>query len=255
MAVDWTSHNSATPRSTVGFFYPPSSPTHVNFPPNDPHVPFITGKTPPIPSLPTLSAYNLHANINPHPTNSNEKFPNPPPPHPPSSPTPPPTSTPFPWRMILIFIALIPLPTLLSAIYVILGAALLSLPASLAASGAIGGVITTIPLVAGVYFLISPWSPPPPPEDFFDDTSSTTRRRYLKVEYLACVLLAISVGAFSAPIGAACLSQDAGNAAKAGVLGGIVLFVGLLALGCIGLFGWWMHTRQRLKRRSRESST
>ncbi|KAF9021087.1 hypothetical protein BDZ89DRAFT_1138260 [Hymenopellis radicata] len=152
--MDWTSHNPATPRSTVGFFYPPSSPTRVNFPPNDPHVPFVTGKTPPIPSMPTLSAYNLHANINPHPTNSNEKFPNPPLPLSPSSATSPATRRSFNWRMILIFIALIPLPALLSAIYVILGAAMLSLPASLAASGAIGGVITTIPLVVGVYFLI-----------------------------------------------------------------------------------------------------
>lgn len=167
-----------------------------------------------------------------------------------------------------IFLLYLPLPPLLSMIYMVCGHAILrqtqASPTSIynapiitsLEAGATGGIILAIPLAIILYFLLLfPTRPSTAPEDFFeDDTSSTAARQRWMHSLGICVsaLFAICIGGPSGPLGVVCLSHGAlgafvsarkilspSSAAAAGFLGGGIVGVGLFIL-CTG---WCMGRR------------
>ena len=171
-----------------------------------------------------------------------------------------------------IFLLYLPLPPLLSMIYMVCGHAILrhsqASPTSIynapiitsLEAGATGGIIVAIPLGIILYFLLlfpARLSTAPAPADFFeDDTSSTSARRRWMHNLGVCmsVLFAICIGGLSGPLGVTCLSHGAlgafvelrrllsrSSAAAAGFLGGGVIGLGLFILcagWCMGRMLW-----------------
>ncbi|KAF5319179.1 hypothetical protein D9619_008766 [Psilocybe cf. subviscida] len=156
-----------------------------------------------------------------------------------------------------IFLLYLPLPPLLSMIYMVCGHAILrqASPASIynapittsLEAGATGGIIIAIPFAIIIYFLLLfPTRPSTAPEDFFeDDTSSTVARQRWMHNLGICVsaLFAICVGGLSGPLGVVCLSHGSlgtfveaqrilspSSAVAAGFLGGGVVGLGIFFL-------------------------
>jgi hypothetical protein len=169
-----------------------------------------------------------------------------------------------------IFLLYLPLPPLLSMIYMVCGHAILrqtqASPTSIYSApiitsleaGATGGIIVAIPLAIILYFfLLFPTRPSTAPADFFEDDTSSTSARRRWMHYLGVcvsVLFAICIGGLSGPLGVACLSHGAlgsfvesrrilspSSAAAAGLLGGGVIGGGLFILcsgWCMGRMLW-----------------
>ncbi|KAH9483837.1 hypothetical protein JR316_0003315 [Psilocybe cubensis] len=178
---------------------------------------------------------------------------------------------------ILLFIFL-PVPPLLSLIYMIIGHAILraskSSPDSIFQSpllssieaGATGGVILSLPIALLLYILVIPSRPTTAPEDFFDDDNSSTLRqaRYIRrLGYVVSALLVLCIGGLAGPLGVTCLSNgtldsfvgnkkllSTGAAAAAGFLGGVIITFGALTLCIIGMATWTISMRRKHQRAS-----
>ncbi|CAA7269401.1 unnamed protein product [Cyclocybe aegerita] len=176
-----------------------------------------------------------------------------------------------PWVLLLIFL---PLPPLLSLLYMLTGHAILrrsnSSPTSIyqapllssVEAGATGGVILSLPLALLLYLLLFPSKPPTAPEDFFedDDSSMLGGSRWARYSgYAVCVFVVLCVGGVAGPLGVTCLSNgetdgfvsakkmlSTGAAASAGFVGGAVLSFAMVLLGVIGL-GLWMARMKRAR--------
>jgi hypothetical protein len=173
-----------------------------------------------------------------------------------------------PFHLLLIFL---PIPPLLSLIYIAVGHAILRVAyphldsvyrapiLSSVEAGATGGVILSLPLALLLFILLSPNAPPSTPrDDFFEDDDSIKdmQARWLQYTgYAVCVIFAFAVGGVAGPLGVTCLSSgtlDAfvdnkkmlspGAAAAAGFLGGVVLSFGTLVTLVAVFFSWtfWM---------------
>lgn len=180
----------------------------------------------------------------------------------------------YPLRPVVLLLLLsLPIPPLLSLLYLTAGHVILSQIYQSSSSsiyhipiissvevGATGGLIFSLP-VAFILYLLLFYNKKPVPDDFFDDDSVITgpTRCMTYVGYLACVLFFVGIGGIAGPLGVACLSSNpstlvipmeilsAGAAAAAGFLGGIVLSVGGLLLGLLIVFVWsfWMRRKNR----------
>ncbi|RDB22376.1 hypothetical protein Hypma_010489 [Hypsizygus marmoreus] len=195
----------------------------------------------------------------------------PPPPHPPRPPSPVnPMSAILKFRAVLLFIAFLPIPPLLSVIYILIGHSIFRRAASSiqwsapllssANAGAAGGIILTLPLALLLFILLAP--PPPAAssptreahEDFFDDDDESrvgvVQRAGSYATNIICAGLALGVGGAAGPLGVTCLGSGEhgtpvgadgrvamltpGKAAEAGIVGGVVMlggFIGVAALG------------------------
>ncbi|KDR72807.1 hypothetical protein GALMADRAFT_142539 [Galerina marginata CBS 339.88] len=176
--------------------------------------------------------------------------------------------------LVLLFLFL-PIPPLLSLTYMVTGHAILRATQSSSSpntifrspllssieAGATGGVVLALPVALLLYLLLFPLSPPTAPEDFFeDDTSSVIRgRRWVRyLGYTVSAFLLLFIGAMAAPLGVTCLSGGTldmfvgtrkilspGAAALAGLLGGVLVAFGLLALSVFAIVVWSFSTKQR----------
>jgi hypothetical protein len=173
-----------------------------------------------------------------------------------------------PFRLLLIFL---PIPPLLSLIYIAVGHAILRVvyphPDSVfrtpvlssVEAGATGGVILSLPLALLLFILLSPNTPPSNSrDDFFEDDDSIRdmQARWLRYTgYAVCVIFALAIGGVAGPLGVTCLSSgtldafvdnkkmlSTGAAAAAGFLGGVVLSFGTLVTAVAVFFSWtfWM---------------
>ena len=182
--------------------------------------------------------------------------------------------SPFHLPPAIILLAFLPIPPLLSLLYLTTGHAILgqihksSLSSiyhtpilSSVEAGATGGLIFSIPAVLLLYFFIFYNRQSSVPEDFFEDDDSVTTgsaRWMMYVGYLACILFVIGIGGIAGPLGVTCLSSDiltalvmtkkmlsVGAAAGAGFLGGVVLSAAILLLGVLATLVWsfWMRRK------------
>jgi len=182
-----------------------------------------------------------------------------------------PIPAPLHQRPAVLFVLFLPLPPLLSLLYLLTGHAILRRtnpsPTSIfnvpllasVETGATGGIILSIPLALLFFILLVPSTPPPAPEDFFEDDSSSmlSRARWTHYAKLTlCALLVVCIGAIAGPLGVTCLSGASASqfvqgkkmlstsaAAEAGIVGGAVLVCGLLAL-CVGGLTIWTCSRR-----------
>lgn len=227
-----------TPRSTVGFFYPPPSSAVPPLPPNNP----------------TISSPNndAHAPSVPLPRNSTLKV------QEKAAqevqgvlPTPwlPPTTI-FQTCILLLFF--LPLPPLFSTIYASLGRAIIGghVPVrSFAEAGATGGTILALPLALAFWILLAP-EKQSPREDFFDDDEPQTWwTRWGK--FIPCGFILVFVGVAACPLGAVCITEqdsrdlEAGKAALAALVGGLVFCGGLIIISAFALLLYWQYVRRR----------
>ncbi|KIM44333.1 hypothetical protein M413DRAFT_379401 [Hebeloma cylindrosporum] len=282
-----TGHSSSSPTAesttiepqsvtTPGFSYPPSSSHHTGSPMNSPPHPYTLGA-----SYSPTTDFSMReapstAGHTQHNTEASEF----------SAEKPPqntrtqslrrltslrekPSSLPSrPFRLLLMFL---PIPPLLSLIYMAVGHAILRAthpqPQSVfrapvlssVEAGATGGVILSLPLALLLFILLSP-NPPPSNsrDDFFEDDDSTTdmQARWIRYTgYTVFVLFVFAIGGVAGPLGVTCLSSgtldafvdnkrmlSTGAAAAAGFLGGVILSFGTLAITVALFFAWtfWM---------------
>jgi hypothetical protein len=221
--------------------------------------------------FPTRHSFHLLLRVplcrlsNPFPSSTNAK----------TSPDPQPQTLPLrtpslQLRPVVLFPLLsLPIPPLLSLLYlaagyVILGQIYKSSSSSIYHTpilssievGAMGGLIFSP--VASILYLLIFYNKRPVQDDFFDDDSViTASTRYMTYTgYLSCALLLVGIDGSAKPLGVACLSRNftvvipteilsTGAAATAGLLGGVVLSVGGLLLGILTVFVWsyWMGER------------
>lgn len=227
-----------TPRSTVGFFYPPPSSAVPPLPPNNPII--------------SSSNNDAHAPSDPLPRNSTLQV------HEKAAqevqgvlPTPwLPPRTIFQTCILLLFF--LPLPPLFSTIYASLGRAIIGgrVPVrSFAAAGATGGTILALPLALAIWILLAP-EKQSPREDFFDDDEPQTWwTRWGK--FIPCGFMLVFVGVAACPLGAVCITEEdsrdleAGKAALAGLVGGLVFCGGLIVISAFALLLYWQYARRR----------
>ncbi|KAF8953690.1 hypothetical protein BDZ97DRAFT_591177 [Flammula alnicola] len=176
-------------------------------------------------------------------------------------------------RPVVLFLLFLPIPPLLSLIYMVVGHAILrgsqSSPNSIYLSpllssveaGATGGVILSLPLALLLYLLLFPNKPSAAPEDFFeDDTSSIVGQEkwLLYAGYTVCAFLLLCIGGIAGPLGVTCLSNgtlamfvgnkrmlSASAAAAAGFVGGAIVAFGTLAISVLVTVGWTFWMRQQ----------
>jgi len=181
--------------------------------------------------------------------------------------------TPLYRRPFLVLLLFLPVPPLLSLVYLVTGHAIFrqthASPTSIfrapflssIEAGATGGVILSLPIALLLYLLLYPTRPDTAPEDFFEDDSSSVinQARWIRYTgYTVAALLAICIGGIAGPLGVTCLSSGAadsfvgnkrllstGAAASAGFVGGVLLFVGCLSIGVIVLLVWSLWLRKR----------
>ncbi|KAF9058109.1 hypothetical protein BJ165DRAFT_1398252 [Panaeolus papilionaceus] len=183
-------------------------------------------------------------------------------------------------RPIVLFLIFLPIPPLLALIYMATGHGVLRSKEDLTTSvyrapilssveaGATGGVILSLPLALVFYIFLYPNKPTTAPEDFFeDDTSSiiSTTRIMRYIGYSLLVLCGFGIGCFAGPLGVTCLSNGSeafvaqgrmlppSGAAAAGLVGGIMIAFGLLALSVIGIVSWTIYLRHNSSQRSNPS--
>ncbi|KAF8063616.1 hypothetical protein FPV67DRAFT_254792 [Lyophyllum atratum] len=168
-------------------------------------------------------------------------------------------------RPLFLLILFLPLPPLLSVLYLLVGHKILvhaspsptpSLLSS-ASAAATGGSILSLPLYLLLYLLLlsSPPNSSTGPtrtahEDFFDDSDSHTTRTRTRfttlATYAACGVLVLGVGGAAGALGVTCLAREGvgmlgpGKAAEAGVVGGLVLWAGVLVVCAVGAGVWWV---------------
>ncbi|KAF9476153.1 hypothetical protein BDN70DRAFT_882799 [Pholiota conissans] len=280
--------SSAEPRSTpsAGFSYPPSSsvPSHdLDSPMASPPHPYTLGAThsPTETSFPQPPRQTGHLQQNASEI-STEKRPDPGIGFQYSLPQrtqtrslartqsiiPPVTLSP-----LFILLLFLPVPPLLSIIYIVAGHAILrasnSSPNSIYLSpivasleaGATGGVILSLPIAFLLYLLIYPNKPRDSPEDFFEDDNSRveTQEKWLRYTgYAVAAFLILAIGGIAGPLGVTCLSTGSldefvGNkrllstsaAAAAGFVGGVVLVFGSLVMGILAISSRTMWVRSK----------
>ncbi|KAG6878013.1 hypothetical protein C0993_000794 [Termitomyces sp. T159_Od127] len=189
------------------------------------------------------------------------------------------------YRRFILFLLFVPLPPLLSVLYVVIGHSLLrrassSSPTntdnnnpwspsflSSANAAATGGAILSLPLFLTLYIIIpalccAPTGSRTPGDDFFEDDDEEMDGRTLThildiLRYLACAIILICVGGAAAALGVACLDAKkqerqadrmltAGRAAEAGIVGGAVLLAALLMGAVMSVVAWlWMIRKRR----------
>ena len=177
--------------------------------------------------------------------------------------------------IVLLLLLSLPIPPLLSLLYLTAGHAILSQIYKSSSSsiyhipilssmevGATGGLIFSLP-VAFILYLLLFYNQKPVPDDFFDDDSVITgpTRCMTYVGYLVCVFFFVGIGGIAGPLGVACLSSGNSNtlvipteilsmgaATVAGFLGGVVLSVGGLLLGILAILVWSFWIRRKIKR-------
>lgn len=173
-------------------------------------------------------------------------------------------------RPLVLLLIFLPIPPLLSLLYVIAGHAILRQnhrsPTSIyhapisssIEAGATGGAILSLPIALILYLLISPSRQSSVPPDFFEDDDSATTgstRWMMYIGYLASSVFLVGIGAIAGPLGVACLSSSisdakkilsTGAAAAAGSLGGAVLSIGILLLGVLSTLVWRFWMRQHI---------
>ena len=192
----------------------------------------------------------------------------------PSQPQTLPQRTPFSFHLppVVMRFAFLPIPPLLSLLYIATGHAILrqihkSSPSSIyhtpilssIEAGATGGVIFSLPALLLLYLLIFYRWPHSVPEDFFEDDSDTTGLALWYIRYFACVFLLVGIGAIAGPLGVISLSHgvlnsfvitkkmlSTGAAAAAGILGGVVLSVAILFLGALTTLVWSFWIRKSI---------
>ncbi|KAG7440412.1 uncharacterized protein BT62DRAFT_627146 [Guyanagaster necrorhizus] len=227
-----------TPRSTVGFFYPP---------PN-------TSAIPPLPTdIPNNTTISSHDNVptDAHalslPRNSTLQV------HEKAAqdtlPCLPPTTV---FQTFILLLFFLPFPPLFSIIYAALGWAILRghVPVrSFAEAGATGGIILALPLALAVWILLAP-EKQSHREDFFDDDEPQTWwTRWGK--FVPCGFMLVFVGVAACPLGAVCITQqdsrnlEAGKAALAALIGGVVFCGGLVVIFALGLLLYSQYVRRR----------
>lgn len=162
------------------------------------------------------------------------------------------------FKPLTLFLIFLPIPPLLSILYLVTGHAILrhhhspngpySAPfSSSAKAGLVGGTILSIPLALLLYLLLSPTSKPNElPEDFFeddDDEGGVGTSRWAWYAGLGTVfVLVLCIGGAAGPLGVTCLSKNEGEellspgeAAAAGMVGGLVLAFGSVTVAAVGL--------------------
>lgn len=169
-----------------------------------------------------------------------------------------------PLKSVLIIAIYLPIPTSLSLVSMAAGHGILrsSLPNSRFSSisivpsiraGAVGGAILTLPLALLLYLLLFPTKSEPDPEDFFDDEDGDGGIRGLWQTsygaYVVCALIALCLGGAAGALGTECLPEGDGmlsssDAAKAGLVGGVVLCASM-ALLVFASVAVWTRTRKR----------
>ncbi|KAJ7756869.1 hypothetical protein DFH07DRAFT_959005 [Mycena maculata] len=164
---------------------------------------------------------------------------------------------PSPFKAAAILAAFLPIPPILSIIYLVCGHAILRaahsshynvvpLMSSVRAAAA-GGAILALPLAVLLYLLLFP-TKPPNPEDFFDDDEDTGELLTYGT-YVACAALALTLGAISGALGTVCLPASsmisAGQAAAAGIVGGAVLWGGLAIVAGMSFLVWLDHCQPK----------
>ena len=183
--------------------------------------------------------------------------------------------TPFHQIRPVVLLLSLPIPPLLSLLYLTAGHVILSQIYKSSSSsiyhipilssievGATGGLIFSLP-VAFILYLLLFYNKKPVPDDFFDDDSVITgpTRCMTYVGYFVCVFFFVGIGGIAGPLGVACLSSGNSNtlvipteilsmgaATVAGFLGGVVLSAGGLLLGILTLLVWSFWIRQKIKR-------
>ncbi|KAF8152255.1 hypothetical protein B0H34DRAFT_110986 [Crassisporium funariophilum] len=177
-------------------------------------------------------------------------------------------------RPIVLLLIFLPIPPLLSLIYMLTGHAILRstdrshhsifrtpLLASIEA-GATGGIILSLPFALLLYILLFPNKPPSAPEDFFEDDNSSitgTDRWMRYAGYIVGAFLVLGIGGMAGPLGVTCLSSGTsgefaaarrmlttGAATSAGFLGGVVVSFATLAFCMLALVIWsiWVRRNQ-----------
>ncbi|KAF8881570.1 hypothetical protein BD779DRAFT_1002405 [Infundibulicybe gibba] len=163
----------------------------------------------------------------------------------------------------MIFVTIIPFPTIFSVMSVVIGHAILrslgpfsgvSIVSS-AQIAAIGGIILTIPVFLLIYLLLSPTPSGPSPEDFFDDDDGEgTVKQWAGVWWRSSWI--VLLGAAAGPLGATCLGGNGRvvlgtkQAAEAGLLGGAIIFMWSLWVSAAAFYFWWGWLSQRPRRGS-----
>lgn len=177
-------------------------------------------------------------------------------------------------RPFVLLVLFLPIPPLLSLIYMVVGHAILraskeASPGSIFHSpllssieaGATGGVILALPIALLLYILLLPSKPANAPEDFFDDDTSSMlgQAKWLRyLSYLVCPILVLGIGGFAGPLGVTCLSSgtlnmfvgtkkmlSTGAAAAAGFVGGVLMAGGVFTVGIIAMAIWSFCIRQK----------
>ncbi|KIK00601.1 hypothetical protein K443DRAFT_599845 [Laccaria amethystina LaAM-08-1] len=165
---------------------------------------------------------------------------------------------------LTLFFIFLPIPPLLSLLYIVTGHAILqhhhksngpySAPfSSSAKAGLVGGTILSIPIALLLYLILLPTSKPDLPEDFFeDDEVEVGKSRWVWYAGLVTVIiLVLCIGGAAGPLGVTCLSIEEllslGEAAAAGIVGGLVLAVGSATVAAVGLacFAIWLRRNSR----------
>ncbi|KAF8183615.1 hypothetical protein BJ912DRAFT_853478 [Pholiota molesta] len=173
---------------------------------------------------------------------------------------------PFTISPLFAFLLFLPVPPLLSMIYIVTGHAILrasrSSPNSIYLSpivasleaGATGGVILCLPLALLLYLLVYPNKARDSPEDFFEDDNSAIEMQEKWLRYIGYAVAAfffIAIGGIAGPLGVTCLSSGSldefvgdkrllstSAAAAAGFVGGLTLVFGTLSIGVLSAVCW-----------------
>jgi len=165
---------------------------------------------------------------------------------------------PSPVKAAVILGAFLPIPPVLSIIYIACGHVVLRAahPAHYGAvplissvrAAAVGGVILALPLAVLLYLLLFP-TKPPDPEDFFEDEEDTGELLWTYGAYALCATLVLSLGAISGALGTVCLPSSimlsASEAAAAGIVGATILCGGLAVVAAFAFLVWWDYFRPK----------
>ncbi|KAK0200239.1 hypothetical protein DFS33DRAFT_136092 [Desarmillaria ectypa] len=228
-----------TPRSTVGFFYPPPSSSIPPVPTDLPNNIMISSSNnvhtdAHAPSLPRNSTLQVHEKAAQR-------------------------VLPLPWlpsmtvfQTCILLLLFLPLPPLFSTVYAALGRAILGghVPVrSFAEAGATGGAILALPLALAIWILLAP-EKQSPREDFFDDDEPQTWwTRWGK--FVPCGFMLVLVGVAACPLGAVCITEansrglKAGKAALAALVGGVVFCSGLVVILALAVLSYRQYARRR----------
>ncbi|KAJ7929269.1 hypothetical protein B0H13DRAFT_943184 [Mycena leptocephala] len=165
---------------------------------------------------------------------------------------------PSPVKAAAILLGFLPIPPIVSVIYVACGHGVLRaahsahyvavpLISSVRAAAA-GGAILSLPLAVLLYLLLFP-TKPPDPEDFFEDEEDTRELWWMYSTYAVCGALVLCIGVISAALGTVCLPSrnmlSSAEAAAAGIVGAAIVCGGLAVLALFAFLVWWDFFRSK----------